>query len=367
MIYSIKDKPEYKNKAIDWFSSKWGVPKIEYEKSFNEALTEDNPLPQWYVALNEEGKIIGGCGLIENDFVDRTDLKPYLCALFVEPPYRMQRIAFLLLLNARRHAYELGFKKLYLCTDHTNFYEKCDWHHIGFGTQLAGDISRIYESDTFGDPTLEEMGGFFAKRLSGYEHQMLENVEGCKNGYKVLAQNIPQNAEKILDLGCGTGLELDEIFKIYPKISVTGIDLSAEMLEELKRKHGDKSLTLQCESYFDAALGSKAYDCAISFQTMHHFSHEEKTNLYKKIHESLKDGGVYIEGDYMAKSLFEEEFYFAENQRLRKAQNVPDGEFRHYDTPCTEENQTKMLLSAGFTSVKHIFKEGNTVIIIAEK
>ena len=69
--------------------------------------------------------------------------------------------------------------------------------------------------------------------------QMLENVEGCKNGYKVLAQNIPQNAENVLDLGCRTGLELDEIFKIYPQISVTGIDLSAEMLEELKRKHGD--------------------------------------------------------------------------------------------------------------------------------
>lgn len=367
MIYSIKDKPEYKNKAIDWFSSKWGVPKIEYEKSFTEALSGNEPLPQWYIALNDEGRIIGGCGLIENDFVDRTDLKPYLCALFVEPPYRMQRIAFLLLLNARRHAHELGFEKIYLCTDHTNFYEKCDWHHIGFGTQLAGDISRIYESETFGDPQLEEMGGFFAKRLSGYEHQMLVNVEGCKNGYKILAQSIPESAENLLDLGCGTGLELDEIFKINPKISVTGIDLSAEMLKELKRKHKDKNLSLRCESYFDSNLGSEVYDCAVSFQTMHHFSHEDKTALYKKIHRALKDGGVYIEGDYMAKSQFEEEFYFAENKRLRKAQNIPQGEFRHYDTPCTEENQVKMLLDAGFKTVKHVFKEGNTVVLLAEK
>lgn len=367
MIYSIKDIPEYKNKAVDWFSSKWGIPKKEYEKSFCEALSGDSPLPQWYIALNENGDIVGGCGLIENDFVDRTDLKPYVCAVFVEPKYRLQRIAFLLLLNVRRHASELGFEKLYLCTDHTSFYERCGWHHIGFGTQLSGDISRIYEAETIRDSELEDMGGFFAKRLSGYEHQMLVNVEGCRDGYKVLAENVPENAEKILDLGCGTGLELDEIFKLNPNISVTGIDLSEEMLGELKRKHGDKKLDLRCESYFDSDFGKDSFDSAISFQTMHHFPHEKKVKLYEKIRNSLKNGGVYIEGDYMAKSQFEEDFYYAENARLRKKQNIPDGAFYHYDTPCTAENQREMLLKAGFSEVKKVFQQGNTVILIAKK
>ncbi len=367
MIYSIKDIPEYKNKAVDWFASKWGVPKKEYEKSFSEALSKDEPLPQWYLALNESGDIIGGCGLIENDFVDRTDLKPYICAVFVEPKYRMQRIAFLLLLNARRHAAELGFEKLYLCTDHTSFYERCGWKHIGFGTQFTGEISRIYEAETIRECELEDMGNFFARRLSGYENQMLVNVEGCKDGYKVLAENIPDNTENLLDLGCGTGLELDEIFKLKPNISVTGIDLSAEMLGELKRKHGDKDLDLRCENYFESDLGFENFDCAVSFQTMHHFSHDDKFSLYKKIHLALKNGGIYIEGDYMARSQFEEEFYFAENKRLRGKQNIPDGEFYHYDTPCTVENQKKLLLDAGFSNVENIFHQGNTVILIAYK
>lgn len=367
MIYSIKDIPEYKNKAVDWFASKWGIPKKEYEKSFAEALSTDEPLPQWYLALNENGDIVGGCGLIENDFVDRTDLKPYICAVFVEPKYRMQRIAFLLLLNVRRHAADLGFEKLYLCTDHTSFYEKCGWKHIGFGTQHSGDISRIYEAETLKECELEEMGGFFAKRLSGYENQMLVNVEGCKDGYKIMAENVPDNTEKLLDLGCGTGLELDEIFKLHPNISVTGIDLSNEMLGELKRKHRNKKLDLRCENYFDSDLGKNLFDCAVSFQTMHHFSHNEKLSLYKKIYSSLKNGGIYIEGDYMAKSQFEENFYYAENARLRKKQNILDGAFYHYDTPCTVENQRKMLLNAGFSTVKQIFKQGNTVILIAQK
>lgn len=367
MIYSIKDIPEYKNKAVDWFASKWGIPKKEYEKSFSEALSGEYPLPQWYVALNENGDIVGGCGLIENDFVDRTDLSPYVCSVFVEPKYRLNRIASLLLINVRRHAAELGFEKLYLCTDHTNFYERCDWKHIGFGTQLSGDISRIYEAETIHENELEEMGGFFAKRLSGYEHQMLVNVEGCRDGYKVLAENVSKNTENIIDLGCGTGLELDEIFKLNPNISVTGIDLSEEMLGELKRKHGDKKLDLRCESYFDSDFGENVFDCAISFQTMHHFSHDEKIKLYEKIRNSLKNGGVYIEGDYMARSQFEEDFYYAENARLREKQNLPVGAFYHYDTPCTAANQTEMLLKAGFSEVKQLFKQGNTVILIAQK
>lgn len=151
MIYSIKDKPEYKNKAVDWFSSKWGIPKIEYEKSFNDAINGNELLPQWFFVLNEKDEIIAGCGLIENDFVNRTDIKPFLCALFVEPKYRLQKLASLLLQNARIKGAELGFEKLYLCTNHTSFYEKCGWTHIGFGTHLSGDISRIYEAETISD------------------------------------------------------------------------------------------------------------------------------------------------------------------------------------------------------------------------
>lgn len=151
MIYSIKDRPEYKHIAIDWFSSKWGIPKKEYEKSFNEALKNNATIPQWFIFLNEQNSIVGGCGLIENDFIDRTDLKPYVCALFVEPQYRNKKIASALLFRARQYAAELGFKKVYLCTDHTMFYEKCGWKHIGFGTQISGDISRIYEAHTISE------------------------------------------------------------------------------------------------------------------------------------------------------------------------------------------------------------------------
>lgn len=196
---------------------------------------------------------------------------------------------------------------------------------------------------------------------------MLNKVEGCKDGYVKMAELLPQDADEILDLGCGTGLELDEIFKIMPFIHVTGIDLTQAMLDKLKQKHPNKNLSLINASYFDYDFGTHKYDTVISFQTMHHFSHEDKLKLYSKIFQSLKTDRCYIECDYMVESEEEETFYYSENKRIRKEQGIPDGEFYHYDTPCTINNQIKLLSKVGFKTVKMNFRVGNSTIIVAKK
>jgi len=214
---------------------------------------------------------------------------------------------------------------------------------------------------------IEQMSDFFTTRVDGYDEHMLNKVEGCKEGYVKMAELLPKDADEILDLGCGTGLELDEIFKIMPSIHVTGIDLTQAMLDKLKQKHPDKNLSLINVNYFDYDFGSCKYDAAISFQTMHHFSHEDKIKLYSKIFNSLKADGCYIECDYMVESQEEENFYYRENKRIRKEQGIPDGEFYHYDTPCTIDNQIKMLSKAGFKAVNMKFRVGNSTIVFAKK
>ena len=209
---------------------------------------------------------------------------------------------------------------------------------------------------------LEKMSDFFAKRIDGYENQMLENVKGCKEGYIKLAEIIPSGCKKLLDLGCGTGLELREIFKKIPNLEVTGIDLTKAMLDKLENNFPDRNIKLICGSYFDVPFGEKMFDCALSFQTMHHFSHESKVSLYKKIRKALKPNGIYIECDYVAKDQVEENFYFSELARLHKEQKIPDDEFVHYDTPCTVENQIKMFKEAGFKHSKKVWQMGATAI-----
>lgn len=214
---------------------------------------------------------------------------------------------------------------------------------------------------------IEEMRAFFTARVAGYDEHMIKEVEGCKEGYIKMAELLPKEVNELLDLGCGTGLELDEIFKNKPFINVTGIDLTQVMLDKLKQKHPDKNLSLINASYFDYIYGTSKYDAAISFQTLHHFSHEDKLKLYLKIFNALKTNGQYIECDYMVESQQEEDFYYSENKRIRKEQNIPDGEFYHYDTPCTIDNQIKLLTNAGFKTVKLNWRIGNTTIIVAEK
>jgi tRNA (cmo5U34)-methyltransferase len=214
--------------------------------------------------------------------------------------------------------------------------------------------------------SLEEMSNFFDARIDGYEEHMLK-IGG--EDYAKIAKLIPAAKDlKLLDLGCGTGLELDEIFKVNPAVQVTGIDLTESMIEKLRRKHiaRKNQLHLIVADYLKYDFGKNTYNVALSVATLHHFSYEEKTTLYKKIYISLKQGGFYVESDYMAPDQEFEDFHFAESKRIQAEQDLKEGYF-HYDTPCTVENQITMLKKAGFSSVEIIDQKEKWAILVARK
>lgn len=143
-ILILRENPQLAEKTAYWFSTKWNVPFSEYRKSIAECIEKKSGIPQWYVVVNEEGKIIAGAGLIENDFHSRTDLTPNVCALFVEEPYRLQGIARELLDFIRTDGGKQGYDSLYLVTDHENFYEKCGWTLFGMIKDDDGNMERMY-------------------------------------------------------------------------------------------------------------------------------------------------------------------------------------------------------------------------------
>jgi tRNA (cmo5U34)-methyltransferase len=215
---------------------------------------------------------------------------------------------------------------------------------------------------------LEEMDAFFNARIDTYEEHMLRDLDSAEV-YIEIAGLIPSDRGlKLLDLGCGTGLELDEIFKVNPIVQVTGIDLAEKMLEKLRQKHAARKsqLNLILADYFEYNFGKNMFDVALSVETLHHFSYEEKTGLYRKIFTALKPNGFYIESDYVAPDQEFEDFHFAEKQRIYAEQCITEG-FYHYDTPCTVENQIGMLKKAGFRTVKVISRHGNGATLKARK
>ncbi len=215
---------------------------------------------------------------------------------------------------------------------------------------------------------LEKMNEFFNKRLDGYDEHMMTNIESSDVFYPFTADCLPNTAgAQILDLGCGTGLELEHYFRLNPSAKITGIDLTESMLNALKNKFPEKDLTLICGSYFDVPFDENAFDAAVSVESLHHFTKEEKIPLYTKLFKALKDGGYFILTDYFALSDEDEKAFRNELLRLKKEQGIDDNEFYHYDTPLTVEHETEALLEAGFSSVEVLNNWGATVTLKANK
>ena len=128
------------------------------------------------------------------------------------------------------------------------------------------------------DEPLEGMAAFFDARVGDYEAHMAR----WEAHYRWMARLLPDGVRTLLDLGCGTGLELDRIFERFPDLAVTGIDLSPDMLERLARKHAGKRLTLICADYFGCDLGENRFDAAVSFETLHHWPAAQKTALFQR-------------------------------------------------------------------------------------
>lgn len=213
---------------------------------------------------------------------------------------------------------------------------------------------------------IEKMGEFFDRRLEGYDEHQINCIESAREFLRFTAEKLPINPDcAILDLGCGTGLELEFYFELNPSAKITGIDLAPGMLGRLKEKFTDKNIELILGSYFDVPFGVGVYDAAVSVESLHHFSSEEKIPLYKKIVTALKPFGYFILTDYFSSSDEEEMQHRNTLLRLMKEQGLSDSEFYHYDTPLTVEHEKACLKTAGFTRVEILNQWGATYTIKA--
>ncbi|MBD5094706.1 MAG: class I SAM-dependent methyltransferase [Subdoligranulum sp.] len=194
------------------------------------------------------------------------------------------------------------------------------------------------------DVPLEGMDGFFTARIEGYEAHMAV----WEKAYGRTAALLPEGCGPLLDLGCGTGLELDRIFARWPDLPVTGIDLCAAMLEKLRAKHAGRRLTLQCADYLTAGLGDARYGAVLSVQSLHHFTPAQKSALYCRIYQALRPGGFFLEVDYIACCGEEETLLRAECARRRARDGIPAEQFVHFDTPLTLPHELALLRTAGF-------------------
>lgn len=143
-LLKIRENKNIAERAANWFHEKWGIPLKAYQESIRECIKSGNTIPQWYLAMDND-TIIRGLGVIENDFHNRKDLTPNICAVYVEENYRCQGIAGKLLQYVCDDMKKQEINTLYLVTDHTGFYEKYGWKFL---CMVQGDeepdMTRMY-------------------------------------------------------------------------------------------------------------------------------------------------------------------------------------------------------------------------------
>jgi GNAT superfamily N-acetyltransferase len=140
---TLRERPALEKAAAHWFHTKWGVPEEAYLECMDAYLSGETEYG-WYLCLDGDA-IVGGLGVIENDFHDRPDLAPNVCAVYTEESHRKHGIAGALLNMAVEDLRAHGVSPVYLVTDHTGFYERYGWEFLCM-VQGDGepDLTRMY-------------------------------------------------------------------------------------------------------------------------------------------------------------------------------------------------------------------------------
>ena len=199
----------------------------------------------------------------------------------------------------------------------------------------------------------KEMNEFFNRVVDiDYDERHLELIKGKEK----IVEFLPKDVKKIIDLGTGTGLQLIKVYKEYPNVHTTAIDVSDGMLKKLKERHISDNITIVNKSFFDYDFEDDT-DAVISTQALHHFEPSDKLILYKKVYDCLKDNGVFVNEDY-----------FAEDDELEKRgfedyYNLVRGEGKHYDTPLTIEHEMDLLKKVGFSKVDKYITDDYRIVI----
>jgi len=214
-------------------------------------------------------------------------------------------------------------------------------------------------------PSHEEMASFFDQRADGYDAHMQRSLADSDAYYQKLAEPIRQTKAslRILDIGCGTGLEIASILEAAPNAHLTCVDLSAEMLAKLQYKYPAESVETIQASYLAMDFGRDQYDAALSSMTLHHLLPEEKLPLYRRLWHALRPGTPYIEGDYIVSP--------AKMARLLAQYRALPPEMKqgryHIDIPLSLATQIDLLKEVGFIDIHTLYEEGETIILTATK
>jgi tRNA (cmo5U34)-methyltransferase len=183
------------------------------------------------------------------------------------------------------------------------------------------------------------------------------------SGVRAVVGTVPKNA-RILDLGAGTGLLGGAILDQLPEAELTLVDHSAAMLAKARERFADNPrVNVLVRDILDP-LPAGPFDAVVSGLAIHHLTHEEKQDLFRRIHEALTPQGIFVNVEQLAgPNPLIEAMYDAEHEaHVQRSECPPDEwaagrERMKLDICATLEDQLEWLRKAGFKQVDCLAKD----------
>jgi tRNA (cmo5U34)-methyltransferase len=203
----------------------------------------------------------------------------------------------------------------------------------------------------------------FDEAAADYDRARRQLVPGLDGFYGAALESVPfrQDAQiQVLDLGAGTGLLSSMVAGRFPRSRVTLVDLSVEMLRVARRRlsEGNGRFEFRNMDYARKPL-PRGYDLVVSALSIHHLTHGDKKELFEKVHDSLAEGGYFVNADQVQGETPEEETSYREwwLRRVREA-GVSEGDLAaalsrmRADRNASLRAQLEWLAETGFESVR---------------
>ena len=177
------------------------------------------------------------------------------------------------------------------------------------------------------------------------------------------------HAKNVLDIGAGTGLFAEFVYRLNPALHFTLTDISAQMLQVARERFAGQANFEFIELDFSKGNIPGKYDIIISGLAIHHLEDADKARLYKNSYQALNDGGLFINADQVAgKNVMFDSLYkyhwreTVSSSGLDRDALVQAFERTKLDKLSPLETQLKMLEKAGFSEVDCIYKNMNFAV-----
>ena len=152
---------------------------------------------------------------------------------------------------------------------------------MGVDAEISKTIQRIENGESRELSIYGNLAGLY-HHLFGEEYDYSEQADAA-------TEKAPEDVEKIIDGGCGTGGLTRILGERFPEADVFGVDLNSAMLEVAEEENNRENISYTEK---DLLRVDGSFDIYTVFGTINHFKEKEVQELFQNIFESLNQGGV---------------------------------------------------------------------------